>query len=168
MQVPKRWGQAATSPTCPTWKQSSACSGNWQGFPGRQHSKAEGPGTAGWSSKTAPWSPRLVHFNSQENEQVCQEGGLAAVGISDWAQTRKGSIQKVKIGSNNPGRTQKSSMYGGWGRPKLAWNWNCHCIWRAPFYSQIFPWDFPDNCAQARDWGGRRGNNIIHSRGTLR
>lgn len=70
-----------------------------QRYPGRQNSKAKGAGTVGWSSMTASWIPRLVHSNSQENEQVCQEGGLAAVGISDWAQSRKGSIQKVKIGS---------------------------------------------------------------------
>lgn len=135
-----------------------------QGFPGRQHSK--GPGIAGWSSKTASWNSRLVHSNSQENKQVCQ----VVVGISDWAQRRKGNIPKTKIGSNNPGRIQKSSRYGGWRRPYLAWNWswNSHRIWRAPFYWQIFPLDFPDNCAQARDWGGRWGMIIIHSRGRLR
>lgn len=98
-----------------------------QRFPGRHHSKAKGPGTVGWPFKIASWSSRLVRSNSQENEQVRQ----AVVGIPDWAQTRIGSTQKVKIESKNPGRIQKTSMYRGWGRPNLAWNWNWNCHWTA-------------------------------------
>lgn len=40
---------------------------------------------------------------------------------------------------------------------------------KSPFFTdRFFSLRFPDNHAQARDWGGRWGNNIIHSRGRLR